>query len=416
MGLFSFLAGKSPEDMEIVGDNYIKVKEYGAAKVEFESALAKAKAKFPEKQNLIDRLLEKINQTKESLAIFHKQSAQHLAASGNYKEAEDLLALALELTQNTRLKEEISAILKKLIKEKKMDYPEASNTMDTTTTIDTSGSEPDHFIIQDEVVDEDEYFLVLCHAQAEDVQAAYQNYGQQFKEGFIALNRGEFETALKKLSEAMDENSSPHHLIPLELATAQINLGQYDHARRLLEQFVKDNPEVLRGYQILCDIFWVIGDYDRAVNLIAGCPDKLKETFPIQFLLGETLYQMERYPDAEKIFQACLDNFGENEIATRSLAKTYEAMGEMKKACDIYGGILKGCTRCGARTDPFVKRRYADLCYASDERSQRLLELYLSLVQEDPDNKLEYFQRIHGLYEALGDMKEARRYQSFLGR
>lgn len=413
MGLFSFLTGKSPEDMELAGDNYIKANEYGAAKVEFENALAKAKAKFSEKQNLINRLSEKIIQTKEALAISHKKSAEHLAASENYKEAEDLLQLALELTKDTSLKEEISEILKKLIKEKEMDYTDATN---TTDTIDTSGAEPDHFIIQDEEVDEDEYFFVLCHALPEDVRTAYQNYGQKFKEGFIALNRGEFEIATEKLSEAMNENSSPHHLVPLELATAQINLGQYDNARRLLEQFVEDNPEALRGYQILCDIFWVTNDYNRAVNLIAGCPDKLKETFSIQILLGETLYQMERYSDAEKIFQACLDNFGENEIATRSLAKTYEAMGEMKTACDIYGGLLKGCTQCGARTDPFVKRRYAELCYASEERSQRILDLYLSLVQEDPDNKHEYFQRIQGLYDALGNTKEARRYQAFLAR
>ena len=342
MGLFSFLTGKSPEEMELSGDKYMKVNEYGAAKVEFESALAKAEDKFPEKQNLINRLLEKINQAKEALAVFHKQSAEHLAASENYKEAEDLLELALELTQDTHLKEEISAILKNLIKEKAMDYPDVPKTMDTT---DTSGSEPDHFIIQDEEVDEDEYFSVLCHALPEDVKAAYQNYGQKFKEGLIALNRGEFEIAVEKLAEAMNENSSPHHMVPLELATAQINLGQYDHARRLLEQFVEDNPEALRGYQILCDIFWVTNDYDSAVNLIAGCPDNLKETFPIQILLGETLYQMERFPDAEKIFQACLDNFGENEIATRSLAKTYEAMGELKTACDIYGGLLKGCNQ-----------------------------------------------------------------------
>ncbi len=342
MGLFSFLAGKSPEDMELTGDNYIKAKEYGAAKVEFESALDKAKAKFPEKQNLIDRLLGKIIQAKESLAVFHKQSAEHLAASGDYKEAEDLLLLALELTQNTGLKEEISAILENLIKEKAMNFPDVPNTMDTTNT---SGEEPDHFIIQDEEVDEDEYFSVLCHALPEEVQAAYQNYGQKFREGFIALNRGEFEIAVEKLAESMNEKSSPRHLVPLELATAQINLEQYDHARRLLEQFVKDNPEALRGYQILCDIFWLTNDYDSAVNLIAGCPDTLKETFPIQILLGETLYQMERYPDAEKIFQACLDNFGENEIATRSLAKTYEAMGELKTACDIYGGLLKGCNQ-----------------------------------------------------------------------
>ena len=163
MGLFSFLTGKPPEEMELDGDKYIEAKEYGAAKVEFESALAKAEDKFPEKQNLIKRLFEKINQTKEALAVSHIQTAEHLAASENFKEAEDLFQLALELAQNTSLKEKISVILKKLIKGQEADHPDA---------VDVNGSEPDHFITQDETVNEDEYFSVLCNALPDDVREA----------------------------------------------------------------------------------------------------------------------------------------------------------------------------------------------------------------------------------------------------
>lgn len=405
MGLFSFLTGKMPEEMELDGDNYVKAKEYGAAKVEFEKALNKAEKKFPEKQNLIQRLYGKIRDTKEALAVFHKQTAERLANSENYKDADDLFLLALELSENVDLKSEISAARKQLVEEQHIDYSDMA---------DTDEEETEPFSAEEADVSEDEYFSVLCNAMPGDVREAYHGYGHTFKQGFVSLNHGDFETAAEKLSLAMEEFSSPDSLIPVELATALINLEQYDQAGDLLEQFVLNNPEEVRGYQMLCDIFWISGSYDKALSLIDACPDSLKETFSIQFLLGETFYQMARYPEAEKIFQACLDNNEENEIATRSLAKTYEAMGELKKACDIYAGILNGCTRCGTRTDPYVKRRYAELCFASEERTQRLLEVYLSLVQEDPDNKNEYFQRIQELYIALGNKNEARRYESFM--
>jgi hypothetical protein len=42
MGLFGFLSGKSPEDIEVSGDRFFKSGEFGAAKLEYEKALAKA--------------------------------------------------------------------------------------------------------------------------------------------------------------------------------------------------------------------------------------------------------------------------------------------------------------------------------------------------------------------------------------
>ncbi len=34
MGLFSFLTGKAPEEIELVGDKFFKAGEFGAAKIE----------------------------------------------------------------------------------------------------------------------------------------------------------------------------------------------------------------------------------------------------------------------------------------------------------------------------------------------------------------------------------------------
>jgi tetratricopeptide (TPR) repeat protein len=191
-----------------------------------------------------------------------------------------------------------------------------------------------------------------------------------------------------------------------------VNLEQFERARSLLEDFLEENAQEVRAYQMLCDIYWVMGNPENAIILIDQCPPSLKETFPIQMLLGETCFQMKRYAEAETLFIDCGKNFGQNEIITRSLAKTYEAVGNLEKARDVYAQILNGCTKCGVRSDPFILRRYAELCFACGERTIKLIELYLSIMKEDPDNKDDYYPRIYELYTALGNTAEAKRYQS----
>lgn len=405
MGLFSFLTGKSPEEIEMIGDKFFKVKEFGAAKIEYEKAANKAKSKFPEKENLIHHLYEKIKNSKEALALAHYQNSKNLIESQNYDEAEDLLQLALELTENASFKDEIKITLKELYQDFATDNPD-----DTKKFI--SGSEP--FPTADEIDSDEEYFSILCNALPEDVRKTYQGYDQTFKQGFIALNNGDFQIAVEKFTDSMNTSAIEQPLVVLELSTALVNLSQYDRARDLLEEFIEANDREIRAYQMLCDIYWVTKNYDDALCLIDQCPTSIKETFPVRMLLGETYYQIERYAEAESLFLACEKSFGQNEIITRSLAKTYEAMGNLEKARDIYAQLLNGCTKCGVRSDPFILRRYAELCFACGERTTQLLELYLSILQEDPDNKDDYHQRLYELYNAMGNTAEASRYQSLV--
>jgi len=402
MGLFSFLSGKSPEEIELVGDNFFKAKEFGAAKIEYEKAVNKIGKKFPEKSSLAQRLKGKIIDSRESLSKTHKKNSEQLIESENFNEAEDLLHLALELTENNRLKEEIKNILKKLHQKLASDEP-------NDIKMFLSGSEP--FPTKEEIDSDEDYFSILCNALPENVRKAYQGYDQSFKQGFIALNNGDFEMAVEKFTDSINRSDFDQPLIALELSTAWAHLEQYDRARDLLEEFIVDNSLEIRAYQMLCDIYWVTKNYDDAIVLIEQCPHPLSETFPIRILLGETYYQMGRYADAETLFLACETSFGQNEIITRSLAKTYEAGGDLEKARDIYARLLKGCTQCGVRTDPFIQRRYAELCFACGERSSRLIDLYLSILRDDPDNKDDYYRRIYELYNALGNTAEANRYK-----
>ncbi|MFZ2633328.1 MAG: tetratricopeptide repeat protein [Desulfosalsimonadaceae bacterium] len=400
MGLFSFLSGKSPEDIERAGDQFYNAGEFGLSKLEYEKALDKAERKAPENQNYIQSLKEKIGTAKEALAKAHLHTGGQLMESHNFAEAEDLFRLALELSNDPDFKQKIESALARL------DAALPPGNPDVTIKV------PHPVPAADVMDNEEEYFAVLCNALPEAVKQAYHSYGRTFRQGFIALNNGNFKTAAKKLSEAFEKNPSERPLVALELATALMNLGQYDRASELILQFVGNHPDELRGYQMLCDVYWATGNFDDAVRLIEGCPGPLKETFPVQVLLGETYFHMEKYAEAQAVFLSCQSRYGQNELVSRALAKIFEAMGDAEKAKNIYGQILAGCTQCGARTDPFVKRRYADLCFAAGERSSRILELYLSVAQEDPDSREDCYQRIGEIYEALGNLKEARRYQS----
>jgi len=88
--------------------------------------------------------------------------------------------------------------------------------------------------------------------------------------------------------------------------------------------------------------------------------------------------------------------------------------GDLKKAQDIYGNIIDQCTSCHARVDPFVKRKFADISFDLGQHTTPVLEMYLSLAQEDSRNVPFYYQRVSEIYSSQGNEEEARRFQGFV--
>ena len=95
----------------------------------------------------------------------------------------------------------------------------------------------------------------------------------------------------------------------------------------------------------------------------------------------------------------------------RGLAKAHEALGEMANARNIYSEIMAQCSSCHARIDPYIKQKFADLSFASGLNTTAVLELYLSLASEVPQNAAEYYQKISKIYSAQGKREEAQRFQ-----
>ena len=192
-----------------------------------------------------------------------------------------------------------------------------------------------------------------------------------------------------------------------------MNLGNNAEGCLLLENFLKDNPESLRAYAPLCDIYWQNKEFDKARELLMNCPESLNDSGVIQLLIGETLFYAGRYHDAQTHYLDCLNAHGEDQTISLALAKTFEALGSLEKAQKKYAQIINSCQGCGKSVDPIIKQKYADIGLKSGDHSEGILEIYLGLVQELPENRAEYYQKISMIYELNGNEGEARRFRSF---
>jgi tetratricopeptide (TPR) repeat protein len=263
---------------------------------------------------------------------------------------------------------------------------------------------------------EDDYFLALCGTLPEEVRDAYLAYGEDFKSGYIALNRGDFRAAAESLSRAMAQNPQPESYIPLELASAKLNLDRPAEARELLENFLEHHPHALPAYQLLCEIHWEAEDFDRVDALLSSLAGELAESVAVVVLKGETLMRAGRHADARDFYRQILEVYGWNDTVARELAKAHEALGESAEARAIYREIIGRCDSCRVRIDPAIKHRYAELCFADGLLTTEILEMYLALAREIPENASRYFDRISRIYATQGNPTEAERFRSFARR
>lgn len=404
MGLLKQLFRQSPEKYEQKGDELTQNSLWGMAKIEYEKALYALEKQPHDHREAETRLQEKLFTTKEALAFEHKQTGKDLVEAEQYDQARELFELAIELSEDHTLIAEIQELLE-----------EIKNLRAGTIQIDMFKPEVSIQVDDDMATPEmtDEDFTALCGILPEKVRRAYKAYGKSFKSGYMALNRGEFGFAVDELSRAMNEHPSPDSYIPLELATAYFNLGKLDESRTLLESFLRYHPDALPGYQVLCEVLWEMNAYDDAETLLSECPEELKDSVAYHLLRGETMFHAEKYSEAITLYQGFLEKFGWNEGIAKALAGAFETSGNIEGARKLYQDIMNQCSSCHSPVDPLVKRKFSDLSFDLGQRSLSILEIYLSLAQEDGKNAPYYYERVSQIYTALGNEEEARRFQAF---
>ncbi len=407
MGILDFLTGSAPEKYEKKADEFVIHGAYGHAKIEYEKALARLARLSEVKPGYRPLIEDKLHRCKESLAREHRQAGQSLVAAGCGDEARELFSLALELTKDARLTADVTNLLATI--------PAASKPSDAYEYFVPVSPEEDQLETHHPGSDE-EVFEALCNSLEDAEHEAYHTYPDTFMKGFVALNRGDFDTAVTLLAEAAGAYPFGANYITLELATAHLNRGENETARALLESFLEEYPEALRAYTLMCDIFWETEAFDDAQQLLAGCPATLAESLPVKMLTGETFMRSQQFARAADLYEDLLEIYGWDPIVAQALAATLEARGRNEEARDLYGEMIGACTGCGSRVDPMVKQRYAETSLAAGDFSTKILELFLDLVQEDPVNRLGYYHRISHIYSLQGNEHESRRFAAFAQR
>ena len=403
MGLLKKIFSQDPEKTEQKGDAFLKASDWGRAKLEFEKALD-ALEKTSSDDVSETRLRDKLVQAKGALAHEHRQAGEDLMEAEYYDEARGFLQLALDLTRDPALISAVEKLMHEIGRLSAGDIQMEVPRSDLTPLADDETYTGDQ---------DDETFMALCSALPEEVEEAYLSYGGSFKTGYLALNRGDFDLAVDDLSHALKENPAPDSIIPLELATAYLNLEKLNEARSLLETFLQHHPDALPGYQVLCEVYWGMGAFDQAETLLADCPDDLKNSLAYVLLRGETLCQAGRHSEAASLYQDFMEAYGWNEPLVIALAGTLETLGDLESARDLYAEIMDQCRSCHTRIDPLIKRKFADISFDLGQHSSAIMEMYLSLAQDDPENAPLYFQKISRIYASMGNEEEARRFRVF---
>ena len=409
MSILKFLSGSDPEKLEKKADDLLDSGFWGEAKLEYERALTKA-----EKKGLLSpvqkmRLSGKIIKAREGLAAAHQKTAEDYMDGGHYDDARSFLSLAREITSSSNRIQELTLLDEKLETlcrtEAKQDLVDEYYGLADEETAEEAYE-----------VSPDEQYHAICATLPPEIREAYLSCDENFRSGYLALNAGEFETAATHLARAMAANPDSGSYIPLELATAYLHLGRLAEARGLLVPFLEHHPDALPAYQLMCDICWEEEDFKQADALIDSVPEPFAHSLAVLLLRGETRYRAGDFHAAKTLYQTFMDSRGwEMEVAL-ALAKTHEAMRENEDARIIYQDIMGRCTGCGAKIDPAVKHKYAELSFAAGIHDTHILELYLDLAQKNPDMAPEYYARVSRIYAEQGNETEAARFRMIARR
>jgi tetratricopeptide (TPR) repeat protein len=404
----------SAKKLEHKGDTLFDAGFWGQSIQAYERALDKLETNAEHFHHDHERIIKKIRQARKSLVQEHQQNAENYLKGEYFDEARELLILAYEVSPDEQEKKELKQKIHDIEMRQTRDTID-DDAADYFYGLDDDEEEKEDHELSEEI-SEDEEFVALCNTLPDEVSAAYHNYGRHFKTGYVALNQGDFQTALVNFQYALQDNPEPGSYIPLELATAYLNLNQTDQAQTLLEDFISYHPETLPAYQLLCEIYWEQKDFSKVKALLASVPEKLEESMAVVLLKGETLYQAGNYKEAKIFYTGFLETYGWHEAIGRALAKTCETLGESDNARNIYKEIIKRCTGCKSRVDPEIRDKYAELSFSAGIYSTDILEMYLALAGEIPDEAARYFDRISRIYEAQGNSYEAGRFRAFSNR
>ncbi len=406
MTLLERLTGITPEKLEHKADRLLAAGRWGEAKLAYEDSLGRLNRRPGADAEMQSRLETKIRRCRNALAREHRQSAADLLEGGFLEEARDMLVLAIDVSADEGDRDEWMQTLETLAAHGNGSEDRAPTLAPPVRAFVTATLRPE----------DEEYFHALCHTLPDAIRRAYQNYGEDFKCGYIAINRGDFSTAVRHLERAHGQAKRPDSHIALELATAYANLNRYTEARSLLGAYLKHHPDALPAYRLLCEIHWESGNFDQAFQLLAGLPPELAASRAAASLEGATFERAGRLESARQHYRRFLDTYGWDPEMGHRLARVCRDLNATQEALALYRLLVENGRSCSARIAPRIRYEYAELCIEQGAQDTALLEMYLALAREIPDRAAHCYARVAQLYRRQGHTHESRRFRELARR
>ncbi len=408
MSLLERLIGTTPEKLEQKADRLLTAGRWGEAKLAYEDARVKRSRQAGMQAEHEHRLNTKIRNCRNALAREHRQSADNLLEGGFREEAREMLVLAIEVSADEADRRKLKA---------ELDAFDAHMNAQVRSALPLqSAAQPNDLEIGPAAGTEEEYFTALCHTLPDHVRQAYQHYSVDFRRGYVALNQGHFQAAVRHLEKAYKEAPHPDSHIPLELATAYLNLDRGIEARDLLVTYQRHHPDALPACRLLCEIYWDQGNFDQALELLGTLPRDLSASLAAAALKGETLERSGQHESARDLYRRFLDSYGWDPRIAHRLARLHRDMNAAEEALALYRQIVESGRSCRDRIAPAIRHEYAELCFEHGAHDAALLEHYLTLASEIPDQAAFYYARVAQIYARQGHDREARRFRDLARR
>jgi len=233
-------------------------------------------------------------------------------------------------------------------------------------------------------------------AEANDIACSY----FYFLWGKTAENNDRFEEALEAYEKALlcDEESE---FLKQSLAVLLIRMDRKEQAAEVLEQIISRNPEDAENRILLAKVYRSMGLMDEAVVIYQSLLE-IKEDHDTLLMLGTLYAQNKEYDKAQKILNRLIQLEDDSYLAHYSMARLYRELRYYDKAAAAYEKALElnWFERLAYEVAEFyeerqnydkaivVYNRIIDEGQSSDMAKTRLVNLYLSLEENDKALKL----------------------------
>lgn len=399
MGLLDGLFGGSFEKQEARGDVLMEERDFPGAAQAYRSALRKCERKDPEAAVRIrtkvdeadDRVLEELTQ------LIH----EHLE-DGEPEVAREQLEIARNFTrehpgkydaQLSRLERAIDGRVRSDRAQAHRDYEERMQKA-----------------LRDEDASEDviEFEQVLNTLPPEDVDEA-KTYGPHFRRGFLALARGETETAVEALELATHER--PESAIVYEQWGKALELaGRSPEARRAYGKALQRDPRRRDARFSLATILDSLEGKDRqAIEILAEGIDEVPAGEPeLRMTMGAIHLGRGRAAEAIGEIDRTLEILPDGPADLWHLKGTaHEMMGELEEAEEAFGAASRADSR-----NPRRRVHYVEFCLRHRRSLEKAEEALVSICHScgfpgDPQTMATFSYYLALLTAARGKPHEA---------